>query len=163
MLELTDITNSLSVSSLPNQPTNSYPSLGVAVTVIVVPSSYVPPSVETEPPSSEETVKVYWVGVGAGVVSGFGVFSTDWTGVSSSLEQDINVIKNKRKSSLLILLIFRRFFKSSFSSPKCSVFPFCIKTIPLYSYSTSESTFSINYYNHIIKGEVNIIFIIIST
>jgi hypothetical protein len=59
MLELTDITNSLSVSSLPNQPTNSYPSLGVAVTVIVVPSSYVPPSVETEPPSSEETVKVY--------------------------------------------------------------------------------------------------------
>ena len=69
------------VELFPSQPVNLYPSFAVAVIVTSVPSSYVPPSVETEPPSSEETVKVYWVGVGAGVVSGFGVCSTDWTGV----------------------------------------------------------------------------------
>ena len=43
----------------PLQPINPYPSLGVAVTVIDVPSSYVPPAVETLPPSSADTVIVY--------------------------------------------------------------------------------------------------------
>ncbi len=43
----------------PFQPTNPYPSLGVAVTLIDVPSLYVPPDVETLPPSPAVTVKVY--------------------------------------------------------------------------------------------------------
>ena len=41
------------------QPTNPYPSLGVAVILIDVPSLYVPPVVETLPPSPAVTVKVY--------------------------------------------------------------------------------------------------------
>jgi hypothetical protein len=43
----------------PLHPINPYPSLGVAVTVIDVPSSYVPPAVETLPPSPADTVIVY--------------------------------------------------------------------------------------------------------
>ena len=53
---------------IPLQPTNPYPSLGVAVTVIDVPLLYVPPVVETLPPSPAVTVKVYWVTVGVGLV-----------------------------------------------------------------------------------------------
>ena len=47
-----------SVESLPSHPTNSYPSAGVAVILTSVPSSYVPPSVETVPPSPAVTVRV---------------------------------------------------------------------------------------------------------
>jgi hypothetical protein len=45
--------------SEPFQPTNSYPSFGVAVIVTVVPSSYVPPEVETDPPVPAVTVRLY--------------------------------------------------------------------------------------------------------
>jgi hypothetical protein len=67
--------------SLPSHPTNSYPSLGAAVIVISVPSSYVPPSDDTVPPSPAETVKVYCVGSGVAITLGGGVVS------SSSAEQ----------------------------------------------------------------------------
>ena len=43
----------------PFQPANSYPSLGVAVILTVAPSLYVPPKVETVPPTPAETVKLY--------------------------------------------------------------------------------------------------------
>jgi hypothetical protein len=43
----------------PFQPINPYPSLGVAVILTDVPSLYVPPVVETLPPSPADTVKVY--------------------------------------------------------------------------------------------------------
>ena len=46
---------------VPLHPVNSYPSFGVAVILIDVPLSYVPPEVETFPPSAAVTVKVYWV------------------------------------------------------------------------------------------------------
>ena len=45
--------------SEPFQPTNSYPSFGVAVIVTVVPPSYVPPEVETDPPVPAVTVRLY--------------------------------------------------------------------------------------------------------
>jgi hypothetical protein len=54
----------------PSQPMKIYPSSGVAVIVTSVPSSYVPPSVETVPPSPAVTSKVYCVGAGG---SGSGV------------------------------------------------------------------------------------------
>ena len=44
---------------VPLHPVNSYPSFGVAVILIDVPLSYVPPEVETFPPSAAVTVKVY--------------------------------------------------------------------------------------------------------
>ena len=50
---------------------NIYPSLGVAIMVTSVPSSYVPPSVETAPPSPAVTVRLYCDGAcgsGSGVV-----------------------------------------------------------------------------------------------
>ena len=36
----------------------------MAIILITVPSSYVPPVVETLPPSAAEAVKLYWVTVG---------------------------------------------------------------------------------------------------
>jgi len=53
-----------SLFEFPSHPTNSFPSSGVAVIVTSVPSSNVPPSVETVPPSPAVTVSVYWVGAG---------------------------------------------------------------------------------------------------
>jgi len=47
-----------------------YSLFGLAVRLTDVPSSYVPPSEETVPPSPAETVKVYCVGAGG---SGSGV------------------------------------------------------------------------------------------
>ena len=44
--------------SVPFQPTNSYPSFGVAVILTDVPSSYVPPVLDTPPPSAAVTAKV---------------------------------------------------------------------------------------------------------
>ena len=75
-----------SIELLPSHPTNSYPSSGVAVIVTSVPSSYVPPSVETVPPPPAETVRVYCVVAGG---SGSGVATTLGGGVvfSSSVEQ----------------------------------------------------------------------------
>ena len=69
-----------------DHPTNSYPSSGVAVIVTSVPSSYVPPSVETVPPPPAETVRLYWVVAGVSgswvwIILGGGVVS------SSSAEQ----------------------------------------------------------------------------
>ena len=59
--------------SYPSHPTNLYPSSAVAVIVTSVPSSYVPPWVETVPPSPAVTVIVYFVGVvGSGVWTKFG-------------------------------------------------------------------------------------------
>ena len=55
------------VESDPFHPIKPYPSLGVAVILIDVPSLYVPPAVETLPPSPADTVMVYWVTVGVGV------------------------------------------------------------------------------------------------
>ena len=52
------------VESDPFHPIKPYPSLGVAVMLIDVPSLYVPPAVETLPPSPADTVIVYWVTVG---------------------------------------------------------------------------------------------------
>ena len=46
------------VESLPSQPTNLYPSSGVAVIVTEAPSSYSPPSLDAVPPSLEVTVNV---------------------------------------------------------------------------------------------------------
>ena len=43
----------------PFQPANSYPSLGVAVILTLVPSLNVPPKVETVPPTPAETVRLY--------------------------------------------------------------------------------------------------------
>ena len=54
------------VESFPSQPVNLYPSFAVAVTVTSDPSSYVPPSVDTVPPSAADTVKVYCTGSGSG-------------------------------------------------------------------------------------------------
>ena len=54
------------VESFPSQPVNLYPSSGVAVIVTSAPSSYVPPSVDTVPPSAAVTVKVYSTGSGSG-------------------------------------------------------------------------------------------------
>ena len=51
----------------PIQPPKTYPTLGVAIISISVPSSYVPPSEDTVPPSAAETVKVYFTGIGSGV------------------------------------------------------------------------------------------------
>ena len=46
-------------SVLPSdQPVNLYPSPGVAVSVISVPSLYSPPSLDIDPPSVEVTVSV---------------------------------------------------------------------------------------------------------
>ena len=52
-----------------------YSLFGVAVILTVVPSSYVPPDVDTDPPVPELTVKVYsdtdgWTGVGSVSFSG---------------------------------------------------------------------------------------------
>ena len=49
--------------SVPFQPANSYPSFGVAVMLTDVPSSYVPPVLDTPPPSAAVTANVYWVTV----------------------------------------------------------------------------------------------------
>jgi hypothetical protein len=54
------------VELFPSQPVNLYPSFAVAVIVTSVPSSYVPPSVDTVPPSAADTVKVYSTGSGSG-------------------------------------------------------------------------------------------------
>ncbi len=43
----------------PLHPVNSYPSFAEAVIVIEVPSSYVPPEVDTVPPTPAEAAKVY--------------------------------------------------------------------------------------------------------
>ena len=48
----------VALDSPSDQPENSYPSLGVAVIFICVPSSYSPPSDETDPPSPAETESV---------------------------------------------------------------------------------------------------------
>ena len=69
------------MESFPSHPMNIYPSFAVAVIVISVPSSYVPPSVETVPPSTAVTVREYWVGAGG---SGSGVWTTFGAIVSSS-------------------------------------------------------------------------------
>ena len=45
--------------SEPFHPLNSYPSFAEAVIVTEVPSSYVPPEVDTVPPKPAEAVKVY--------------------------------------------------------------------------------------------------------
>ena len=58
------------VESLPSQPVNLYPSLAEAVIVTSDPSSYVPPSEDTVPPSAADTVKVYSTGSGSGSGSG---------------------------------------------------------------------------------------------
>jgi len=50
------------VELFPSQPINLYPSLAVAVIVTSVPSSYVPPSEDTVPPSAAVTDKVYSTG-----------------------------------------------------------------------------------------------------
>ena len=94
------IVNSFPVSSIPSHPAKKYMSSGVAVIVIDVPSSYVPPSVEMDPPSPAVTVKVYWVGSGS--------CSAAWTADSpvefSSLEQH-NIITNKKRNDFLIIFI----------------------------------------------------------
>jgi len=64
----------LVVSELPSHPVNSYPSLGVAVTVTVLPVSYSPLILLTVPPSPAVTLKVYFTtGVGVtGLLMGVG-------------------------------------------------------------------------------------------
>ena len=44
--------------STPFHPVNSYPSFGVAVILTDVPSSYVPPELDTLPPSAAVTANV---------------------------------------------------------------------------------------------------------
>ena len=83
--------------SEPFQPTNSYPSFGDAVIVTMVPSSYVPPEVETDPPTPAETARLYWVTVEV-VRFTFGAL------VTSSLEHP-NKTNNDSNSSLFISLI----------------------------------------------------------
>jgi len=73
--------------SLPSHPTNSYPSSGVAVMVTSVPSSYVPPSVETVPPSPAVTVRVNWLTSGSG--SGVGCWTCGGGVVSSSSTEQL--------------------------------------------------------------------------
>ena len=48
----------------------------MAIILITVPSSYVPPVVETLPPSAAEAVKLYWVTVGVVTVG----VSNSWCG-----------------------------------------------------------------------------------
>ena len=70
----------LVVSELPSHPVNSYPSLAVAVTVTVLPDSYSPAVLFTEPPSAAVTFNVYFttgvgvsgwlIGVGSGTLTG---------------------------------------------------------------------------------------------
>ena len=61
MLEFIVISIVAFEESEPFHPINSYPSFGVAVIVTMVPSSYVPPEVETDPPEPAVTVRLYWV------------------------------------------------------------------------------------------------------
>ena len=56
--------------SVPFQPTNSYPSFGVAVILTDVPLSYVPPVLDTPPPLVAVTANVNWVTVVVVVVLG---------------------------------------------------------------------------------------------
>ena len=58
MSEVTESVIVLSFDSIPSQPSNLYPSLGVAVSSNSVPSSNSPPSVDTVPPSPVVTVSV---------------------------------------------------------------------------------------------------------
>ena len=52
----------------------------MAIILITVPSSYVPPVVETLPPSAAEAVKLYWVTVGVVTVGVVTVASNSWCG-----------------------------------------------------------------------------------
>ena len=81
------------VESDPFQPINPYPSLGVAVMLTDVPLSYVPPAVETLPPSPAVTVRVYWVTVGVGLVVFDG--GATYTDELSSVLSFAQVISNK--------------------------------------------------------------------
>ena len=90
----------LVVSELPSHPVNSYPSLGVAVTVTVLPVSYSPLILLTVPPSPAVTLKVYFTtGVGVtGLLMGVDV-EIDGVEVSSE-EQDKTIAKmlNSKRS-----------------------------------------------------------------
>ena len=84
----------------PFQPTNPYPSLGVAVILKDVPSLYVPPYVETLQPSPAVTVKVYWVTEVVGlVVFVGGATYTDELSSALSFEQVISNNKLSVKNS----------------------------------------------------------------
>ena len=76
-----------------DQETKLYPELGVAVILIDVPSLYVPPAVETLPPSPAVTVRVYWVTVGVGLVVFDG--GATYTDELSSVLSFAQVISNK--------------------------------------------------------------------
>ena len=64
----------LSFDSIPSQPSNLYPSFAVAVIVTSVPSSYVPPSVDTVPPYAADTFNEY--STGSGSETGWGFWTT---------------------------------------------------------------------------------------
>jgi len=69
------------------------------VIVIDVPSLYVPPAVETLPPSPADTVKVYWVTEVVGLVVFVGGVFRTW---ESSLAQVRMNSKDKYVESFLI-------------------------------------------------------------
>ena len=76
------------VELFPSQPVNLYPSFALAVIVTSAPSLYVPPSVDTVPPSAADTVNIYSIGSG--------VWTTGATDSSSSVEQ-LNISINYKK------------------------------------------------------------------
>lgn len=73
----------------PVQPEKIKPGLGVAVTVTEDPFTYSPPTVLTEPPSDEFTIKVYfWIG---GVISTSSVESGEQELIIISSSKEINL------------------------------------------------------------------------
>jgi len=66
-----------------------YPSFAVAVIVTSVPSSYVPPWVDTDPPSPAVTVRVNCETSGSGSGSGVGCCTVGGGVVSSSSAEQL--------------------------------------------------------------------------